>query len=67
MTVDLTKKGLREYERVLDAVFKYAQILQKEGPKNYIYEETKKLGDIRFRFMSKGSPINTCSSFANKM
>jgi len=67
VSVTLTKKGLQEYQRVLDAIFKYAQVLKEAGPQEYIFNEVKRLGEIRFNFMSKGKPASTVSGYANRM
>jgi insulysin len=44
VTINLTKKGLENYELVAQAVFKYAQRLCEVGPQEYVHEECKKLG-----------------------
>lgn len=46
VTIGLTKKGLDEYQKVAQAVFKYAQILVERGPQDFIFEECKTLGQI---------------------
>ena len=42
----LTKKGLDNYERVLEAVFEYAQRLKEAAPQEYIYRENNDLGKM---------------------
>jgi insulysin len=32
VTIDLTKKGLENYQKVAEVVFKYAQTIRDEGP-----------------------------------
>jgi len=48
-------------------VFKYAQRLQEVGPQDYIFEETKKIGNIKFDFADKGQALNNCVSLAGKL
>jgi insulysin len=46
--VTLTKKGLEQYERVISAVFKYAQILRDAGVQEYVFNECKRVGELEF-------------------
>ena len=54
----LTKKGLAEYERVIEAVFQYAQRLRDAGPQDYIFEEVRDSGLMNFEFQSKQNPMS---------
>jgi len=65
--VDLTKKGLKEYETVLAAIFKYANKLKEVGPQDYVFEECKIIGQINFDFMSKGSALSYCERQTKNM
>ena len=49
----LTKKGLQNYERVVEAVFEYAQRLKEVSPQEYIYHENNELGKMQFEFADK--------------
>ena len=42
--ITLTKKGLEEHEKVIEAVFKYAQRIKEVGPQDYVHEECRQLG-----------------------
>ena len=57
ITITLTKKGLANTDKVLDAVFKYIQRLKEVGPQQWVFEETKKVGTISFDFAEKGDPM----------
>lgn len=48
--IRLTENGLKNYERVLEAVFKYTQRVAEVGPKKQVWEEMKKVGDLKFQF-----------------
>ena len=48
--IRLTDNGLKNYERVLEAVFKYNQRIAEIGPKKEVWEEVKKVGDLKFEF-----------------
>lgn len=48
--ISLTKKGLEQYERVVEAVFQYAQIVRDKGVQEYVFAETKRVGELEFDF-----------------
>lgn len=68
-TVDitLTKKGLQEYERVIAAVFKYAQVLRDAGAQEWVFEECRQVGEIEFQFADKEEPMDYVVKLASKM
>lgn len=45
-------------DEVAQVVFQYIHMLKTEGPKEYVFEESKKLGYIKFHFMEKSNPID---------
>jgi insulysin len=67
VTVQLTKKGLKNYIKVAEAIFSYAQHLQAVGPQEYIFTEIKDLGKLGFEFTDKISPVNYCVQLADLM
>jgi insulysin len=48
--ISLTKKGLENYEKVVEAVFEYAKKINLAGPQEYIYSENNDLGKMQFEF-----------------
>ena len=54
ITVTLTKKGLANTDKVINAVFKYIQRLKEVGPQQWVFEESKKIGAMSFAFAEKG-------------
>ena len=65
--ITLTKKGFVEYERVLEAVFKYAQVLHSKGPQLQIFDELKKVGELEFAFADKSDPADYCIKLTSKL
>ena len=54
----LTKKGLKNTDKVIDAVFKYLKRLKELGPQEWIFKEMNDIGDLNFKFLEKQtSPI----------
>jgi secreted Zn-dependent insulinase-like peptidase len=64
ITVTLTKKGLANYQKVIAAIFKYAQRLRDGGAQEWVFEEKKKIGQMQFEFLEKGDPIHYCVGLA---
>ncbi|KAL6075623.1 Protease 3 [Balamuthia mandrillaris] len=67
ISIDVTPKGLEEWEQVVDVIFQYIKLLRTEGPKQHIFEESKKLAEIEFRFADKHHPIEYVCFLANCM
>lgn len=65
--VQLTKKGLENYEHVAETIFKYAQRLKEAGPQQYVYDESSQIGQIRFDYADKGDGCNYCVSLARSL
>ena len=67
VTITLTKKGLKNHEKVLDAVFKYIQRLKEVGPQEWVFNESRKIGTIEFEFAEKGEPMDLAVKLTEKM
>lgn len=52
ITVTLTPKGMQEYERVLELVFAYVEMLKKTGFEKYTFKEAQKMAEIDFKWKS---------------
>ncbi len=48
INVSLTRKGVVEYERILELVFSYIDMLKKEGFKEYTFKENQTMAQIDF-------------------
>lgn len=65
--ITLTEKGIARYNRVLQLLFAYLDMLRRDGPQQWLYDEQAKLADIAFRFQGKSDPINYVSRLADGM
>ncbi|KAG2516513.1 hypothetical protein BBO99_00005782 [Phytophthora kernoviae] len=66
--IDATDAGIKQVNDVVEAVYQYVQILQRESPfEDWIFRETQDLALQDFRFKSKESPIQYSSHLANVM
>jgi insulysin len=50
LEIVLTKKGLENYEKVIEACFQYAQKLKEAGPQEWVFKELQDLGTMQFEF-----------------
>ena len=66
-TITLTKKGLANTDKVIDAVFKYIQRLKEVGPQEWVFEEAKKVGTITFDFAEKDDPMGYAVNLSSTM
>ncbi|PWN53939.1 hypothetical protein IE53DRAFT_76240 [Violaceomyces palustris] len=67
ITVDLTKEGLRNYEKVVSAVFKYIHLLKSSKIEEWTFNEVQKLCDLAFRFKEKIPPSSYASAVSSQM
>jgi len=67
VSVSLTDKGVDEYERVLQILFAYFDLLREEGPRQWLFEEQAQLAALSFRFREQGAPIGYVSSLSSGM
>jgi insulysin len=65
--ITLTKKGLENYEKVIESVFQYSQIVRDRGVQDYIFNEFKRVGEIEFDFLDKSKPLNYTIRLASEM
>ncbi|XP_032806215.1 insulin-degrading enzyme [Petromyzon marinus] len=61
INVDLTEEGLEHVDEIVLHMFQYINMLRKEGPVQWIFEECKDLGTMAFRFKDKERPRNYTS------
>ena len=67
VSINLTEKGAADYQRVLQLLFAYTDMLRDKGPQQWLYAEQSQLADLNFRFKEQGSPINYVSALASGM
>ena len=65
--ISLTKKGLANYEQVVEAVFQYANKIKEAGPQQRLFQENNDLGKMRFEFQDKSNAVRYCVGLASKM
>lgn len=66
-TITLTEKGVANVDQVVQAVFKYAQRIAEVGPQEFVFNECKTVGTIKFNFQEKTDLMQYCIRLASKM
>jgi secreted Zn-dependent insulinase-like peptidase len=67
VSITLTEKGVDQYERVLQLLFSYTEMLRDKGPQDWLYGEASQLADLSFRFQEELEPIRYVSALASGM
>ncbi len=67
VSIGLTEEGLARQDRVLQLLFAYLDMLRREGPQQWLYEEQSQLAELQFRFREKANPVNYASALASGM
>ncbi|KOS15541.1 ste23-metalloprotease involved in a-factor processing [Malassezia pachydermatis] len=65
--IDLTTEGYTRYEDVAAAVFQYLDLLRSQPVQEWMYEEVRRLSELRFEFKEKSSPAMYGSTLASQM
>ena len=67
VSISLTEKGAANYDRVLQLLFAYTDMLREEGPREWLYTEQSQLAELGFRYREQVSPISYVSGLASGM
>jgi insulysin len=67
INIELTIEGLKNYQSVIEDVFKYLKMLEIQGPQEWIFEELHKESLNSFRFKQKSAVASTVSRFAGQL
>lgn len=66
INVGLTKNGMKNYKNVLSICQQYILLLR-DGVKKWIYEESKNICEMNFRYLSKKEPMDTVSELSKNL
>lgn len=62
----MSEKGLKDYNKVIEAIYQYANKLREAGPQNYVFEEVRDIGIMNYEFQSKQDQLSECVAIAQK-
>jgi len=67
ISISLTEKGLKEYERILEMVFSYIEMVRKHGIEKYTFEQAQAMAQINFDWKNPNEGMGFISSKASLM
>ena len=67
ISISLTEKGLNEYERILEMVFSYIEMVRKHGIEKYTFEQAQAMAQINFDWKNPNEGMGFISSKASLM
>ena len=66
-SIEVTEAGVDHVDEIVECVFAYIGMLNREGPKEWIYQEQIDTQAMNFRYISKSEPSSYCINMANNM
>lgn len=67
VNITLTEKGMGDYERVLQLLFAYLDMLREQPPREWLYDEQAQLAALSFRFKENGAPSSYVTGLSTGM
>ncbi len=67
ISAELTPKGMKNYERVMELTFSYIEMLKSEGIKRYSFEENKNMAQVGFDWKTPGEGMGYASGKTSTM
>lgn len=64
---ELTTLGLKNWEQIVLHIFEYINLLKKEGPKKWIWDEVNEMSEINFKFKQKREAASTVSKMSSTL
>lgn len=58
VSIKLTPEGVKHVDDIAGHVFRYLELIEKQGLERWIFEENRRLAEIQFRFREKPSPLS---------
>ncbi|XP_014231468.1 nardilysin [Trichogramma pretiosum] len=63
----LTREGQENFDKVLEAVFSYINLLRREGPNKRLFDEIQQIQGINFRFTDETEPCDYVENLCENM
>ncbi|MGB1272048.1 MAG: insulinase family protein, partial [Endozoicomonas sp.] len=65
--VELTHKGLDQVDEITGMVFDYLDLIRREGLQQRLFDESKQIAELGFRYQEDRNPQQTVSALAARM
>lgn len=66
-TYNESLQGFEHVDDILKLIFQYLNLLRREGPQKWIFEEYCRLNEMQFRFKDKENPLHLVSNVVHSM
>lgn len=67
VTVDLTEKGVKHIDDIIELIFQYLYMLKDQRPQKWVQDENRDIGNMLFRFKDKESPRGYISGLVHNL
>ncbi len=67
VNISLTEQGVANYQRVLQLLYAYMDMVRQQGPQQRLYDEQSQLAALGFQFKADAEPMNYVSALASGM
>lgn len=67
ISFDLTDKGLNEVEEIGAHMFAFLAMMQKGEPEKWIWDEMRKIKEVKFKFKEDQRPMSICTSLCQSL
>ncbi|XP_077297862.1 insulin-degrading enzyme-like [Arctopsyche grandis] len=67
ISVDLTENGINHTDDIVELVFQYIHMLNKEGIQKWIFDEVENISVAKFRFQDKEEPRDFVKNYVNNI
>lgn len=67
VSIELTRDGLASVDTVAQHVYEYVEMLRRAGPQEWLFDETSRVRDIRFRFKEKSGVESTVKGLSRHL
>lgn len=67
LSIDATRKGMADYEAILEALFAYLAMLREKGVVEWVFREIQQIAEAKYRFQSRSNPMNYASKLASSL
>ncbi|MFK0573011.1 insulinase family protein [Endozoicomonas sp.] len=65
--MELTAEGLTQVDEITAIVFDYLDLIRREGLQSWLYQESKQIAELGFRYQEDRNPQQTASGLASRM
>lgn len=65
--MELTPEGLTQVDEITATVFDYLELIRRKGLQPWLYQESKQIADLGFRYQEDRNPQQTASGLAARM